>query len=542
MRVVADARALGRFVRGLRSFLRWRITPEEARQIVRQNIARRGENLLETLERNVFANRRSPYLALLRRADVGLEDIRRMVAGDGLEASLETLHGAGVYVTFEEFKGRRPIVRDGLELPVTARDFDNPLAARSFAGRTSGSTGPATRTALDLDHLIDQVPAKALEADAFGMWSAPMALWRAVPPSPTGLRNALLSCPMGNPPRRWFTPVTARQLRAPLRTRLAGELVLTTAALCGTPFPRAELLRLDLADVLAEWAADMLRRHGRCLIRSFISMAMRICLAAKERGIDLTGTGFMAGGEPATEVKVRIITQAGAVLAPSYATTEIGTIGVGCARPAEANDVHLAADLVAVFTRPREVQGLAAPVDAFYVTTLRPHVPKMALNLEMDDCGVIDRRACGCPLGDAGYGVHLRSMRSYGKLTGEGVTLSAEQALRVLEEVLPARFGGSPFDYQFAEEEDERGFTRLILLVSPRIDLPDEQAAVEVALRGLRETDRAGAYAAAFWQQAGSLSVRRAEPKANLGGKFAALYVTGRGEGPGVVDTRPAGR
>ena len=43
-----------------------------------------------------------------------------------------------------------------------------------------------------------------------------------------------------------------------------------------------------------------------------------------------------------------------------------------------------------------------------------------------------------------------------------------------MERVLPARFGGSPLDYQLMEEEDERGFTRLSLLVSPKLRIADE--------------------------------------------------------------------
>jgi hypothetical protein len=51
---------------------------------------------------------------------------------------------------------------------------------------------------------------------------------------------------------------------------------------------------------------------------------------------------------------------------------------------------------------------------------------------------------------------------------------------------------------------------------------------VDVGLRALRETGRASAFAAAFWEQAGSLRVRRAEPVWNMGGKFAPLCVAER--------------
>jgi hypothetical protein len=49
-------------------------------------------------------------MALLRAAGCELEDLERMTGQDG-EATLERLRRSGVYVTFDEFKGRAPIVR-----------------------------------------------------------------------------------------------------------------------------------------------------------------------------------------------------------------------------------------------------------------------------------------------------------------------------------------------------------------------------------------------------------------------------------------------
>ena len=447
MRLVADARALARFVGGLKSFLQWRITPEEARAIVRERLGRRPEMFLRTVEHGVFRNPRSPYLPLFRRAGIAMGDLEKMARADGVEATLHELRRADVYVTFEEFKGRRPIVRDGLELPVTARDFDNPTAGRSFGVRSSGSTGRATRTVIDLDHMIAEVPAKTLETDAVGAVRAPTALWRGVPPAAAGVRNMLFGCAMGNVPRRWFTPVSSQQMGASWRTRAATGVFVRGAALCGTRLPQPELVPLDRADVIADWAAEALRAEGSCAVRCFVSMAVRVCLAAAERGTDLSGATFLAGGEPATRGKMSVVTGAGARLVPGYAMNELGVIGVGCARPADANDMHVAKDLTAVIVRPLQVAGWPAPVDALYLTTLQPHAPKMMLNVETDDCGVIQRRSCGCPLEEAGYDEHLLEVRSYRKLTGEGVTLVQTEAVRVLEEVLPGRFGGSPVDY-----------------------------------------------------------------------------------------------
>ncbi len=70
--------------------------------------------------------------------------------------------------------------------------------------------------------------------------------------------------------------------------------------------------------------------------------------------------------------------------------------------------------------------------------------------------GVIEQRSCGYPLESYGYSEHLREIHSFRKLTGEGVTLVGNEMVRILEEVLPARFGGSPFglDRNAAGETD----------------------------------------------------------------------------------------
>src|SRR5581483_7837205 len=160
-----------------------------------------------------------------------------------------------------------------------------------------------------------------------------------------------------------------------------------------------------------------------------------------------------------------------------------------------------------------------------------------------DDYGVLERRGCGCALETLGFAVHVREVRSFSKLTGEGVTLVGSEMLRVLEEVLPARFGGSPLDYQLAEEEDERGFTRLSLVVSPRLGPLDEAAAVALVLEAIGQGSLAGELARSLWTQAGTLRVARREPTTTGRGKSLPLHFERRARGAaaasGVGASRP---
>jgi hypothetical protein len=528
MALLSDAKAYARLLFGLRGFLRRRMGPEEARARLRQLLAEREENFLGVCRRGIFDNPRSPYLPLFALAGCEFGDLARMVRSEGVDAAVEDLLDAGVYVTFEEFKGRKPIVRPGLEIPVDAEDFDNPHLSGYYRGESGGSTGPGTRILVDLDHVMQHTMLKVATFDAHGLLRVPTALWRGRPPAVAGLKGALQGSVMGNMPRRWFSPSSMELTGAAARGGIALDLLVLVARLLGTPFPRPEPVRLDQPDRVLEWAARTIRDEGACLIRAFVSASVRVCVAARERGIDLTGATFMGGGEPPTEAKVRAITDTGARYIPNYALSESGTVGVGCANPCDGNDLHVALENMALIQRPRDVPGWGISVNAFYLTTLMPSAPKIMLNVATDDFGVLERRSCGCPLDTLGYGLHVRDIRSYGKLTGEGVTLIHSDVVKVLEEALPARFGGGPLDYQLMEEEDEGGATRLSLLISPKIELSDEDSAVSLVLEALQRGGWAGTYAAQCWEQVGSIRVRRAEPLWSGGGKFMPLCVAER--------------
>ena len=99
---------------------------------------------------------------------------------------------------------------------------------------------------------------------------------------------------------------------------------------------------------------------------------------------------------------------------------------------------------------------------------------------------------------------------------------------RVLDEVLPARYGGSALDYQFAEEEDERGFTRLILRVAPAIALGDEAEATDFVLKALDQTGSGGMLVQATWRQAGTVRIRRESPTVGGRGKVLPLDIRSR--------------
>src|SRR3972149_12279529 len=147
------------------------------------------------------------------------------------------------------------------------------------------------------------------------------------------------------------------------------------------------------------------------------------------------------------------------------------------------------------------------------------------LNDENDDYGLIETRSCGCPLEGYGFTEHLRHVRSFKKLTGEGVTLIGSEMIHILEEVLPARFGGSLLDYQLLEEEDEKGFTRLNLLVSPEVEIADEKELIKVVLESLERASDSADFARALWSQAKTIQVKRKKPVCTDQGKLMPLHL-----------------
>ena len=147
----------------------------------------------------------------------------------------------------------------------------------------------------------------------------------------------------------------------------------------------------------------------------------------------------------------------------------------------------------------RKVEHTDLHVDAFLYTTLLPSAPKILLNLESDDYGIAETRDCGCLFGQLGLNRHLCQIRSYAKLTGSGMTIVGSDFVRILEEVLPQRYGGSATDYQLLEEEDNQGRTQLSLIISPGVGPVDDDEVIAAVLHELRGNFHAGGLTASIW-------------------------------------------
>jgi hypothetical protein len=151
----------------------------------------------------------------------------------------------------------------------------------------------------------------------------------------------------------------------------------------------------------------------------------------------------------------------------------------------------------------------ASSVDALIYTTLLPSSPKLLINVESGDFATVSTRACGCPMGRLGFTQHLSEIRSYEKLTSEGVTFLGTELLRLVEEVLPRSFGGAPTDYQLVEAE-EGGLSRIYIVASPSLGPLDESTVLRRVLETL-DAVPGGSVMTEHWRQGDTLKlVRRA--------------------------------
>jgi hypothetical protein len=279
---------------------------------------------------------------------------------------------------------------------------------------------------------------------------------------------------------------------------------------------------------VAEWIATRRRQGVSSAVTTYASAAVRVVAAARDLGVSLEGSLFVVGGETLTAAKRRTIEAAGVAAFPRYSIGEFGAVGHACRQITTGNSVHLFTDSLAVITHRRPAPLSAAPVNSLLFTALQPHAPCVLINAEMDDSGAIDPHSeCGCTFGRAGLTTVIRDISSYGKLTGHAVTLVGTEVLRVLEEVLPARFGGSAGDYQLVEQ-DSADQSRLVLRVSPRVDVSSIEAVKHRFLQELRAC-QGGQIASRIWRDAAAVDVLHQEPITTALGKVLALHVLGGG-------------
>jgi hypothetical protein len=498
--------------------LRRPVSLVEARAELAHRLAQPDQGFLALARGAIYGNPASVYRRLLGHVGCEYGDLERLVGQKGLEPALRDLLRQGVYLSVDEVKGRQPVVRGSLTVPVHPDMVRNPLARRHVPVASSGSRGSPTMTLMDLAFVRDHGVNVCLALEAAGGSDWVKAVY-AVPGGAALYRMLKLSS-FGTRVARWFTQVDPATPGLDPRYRWSHRLVRWTSLAAGVPLPDPVPAPLDDPLPVGRWMAEVVRRGGTPWIRTFPSSAVRACQAAVDAGIDLTGARFTISGEPVTDAKLDAIRRSGAQGAPRYGAMETGPIAWGCLAPRGPDDMHVFHDLHAL------VQPENDP--ALFVTSLRRATPLVMLNLSMGDQATLRRRACGCPLERLGWTTHLENVLSREKLTAGGMTFYDVDVVRVLEHDLPRQFGGGPTDYQLVEDEARSGEPRVRLLVHPAVGPLESARVARSFLAAIGSGSGAERIMSTVWRDAGLLEVERRPPLTGPSGKILHIHVARR--------------
>jgi hypothetical protein len=516
----------GRYLRALPRLLRTPMGPEEAAARIADQLARREQNFVRFLRECVYPNPQSPYPALFASAGAELGDLERMIADDGIEPTLGRLYDEGVRITLDEFKGNVPIERQGVSLRPSALMFENPKPAHGIG--SSGGSGKATRVAVHMGMLEHDTAYQSLFFDAFGLHGRPILVYRVIPPSRAGVNIVLRQAKIGEPAKRWLSPHRGGRDAESIKFAAFTWATLLVARASGVPVTRPRHCPSSEAVRVARWLAERCAEGTPGILDTQAALAVRVCQAARDEGLDISGTFIRTGGEPLTPGKQEVIRAAGCRAVSHYTMSETQRIGSACADPVGPNDHHFLSDKLAVLQRPVSVGGDGDTVGAFVFTTLLPYAGKVMINVESGDYGELVERDCGCPLGALGLTTHLNDIHSYNKLTAEGNHFLGNDLIELVDEALPRRFGGGPTDYQLVEEE-VGGLPKVTVVVRPGVGAVDDSEVVSFVLDHLSATQR-NRLMTEVWRDGDTLRVARREPYASRpAGKILPLMVMNGG-------------
>jgi len=508
--------------------MRRRVRPAEAHATHRRWIGSRAERFLDFTRRTAFEVPNSVTGRLLRHAGVAQGDLRQLVAVEGLEGALELLFAAGVYVTIDEFQGRKALVRGSLHIDLGPDDLKNPLATWHVAAGSGGSRSRAGPFLIDLDYVracglvcFLFLEARGLEGSVDGVWETPGA----------GSRFRLLKASSyGEPPAAWFTLIDPRDKTLDPVFRVSELALRLGASAARVRLPRPRLATGTDPMPIARWMRGVLDAGRIPHLFGPTSGAVCLSTAAVEAGIDLEGAYLTLGGEPTTEARLKAIERSGLVGLPRYGSMETGAIGYACAKPHHADQMHLVADLHAISQPGAAGIRVGLPERAVLVTTLHPAAPYRLLNFSMGDEAVMGPSSCDCAVSALGWRTQLHTVRSFEKFTAAGVTFHETDVIRLLEETLPERFGGGPADYQLVESDSADGTLNLRILVDPHVGEVDEAALRTALLTGLGDASPVARVMERHLESFPGLRVERRSPLRTRAGKVMHLHVENRAE------------
>lgn len=511
-------RAVG-VARGIRRLVRDPVSLAEARTVIADEVARRSERFLESLDVLVWPYRSSPVNRLLVAAGVEPGDVRQLVHAQGLVGALEHLRDVGVHVTYEEAQGRHPVVRGSTRFDAEPASFFNPIVPADYMATSGGSRSKGTPVELSFRWQRRQGVQRAVQHDLLGTSGAPTAVWLPVFPSAAGYGAVMKQAAGGNTPERWFSQVPVDLAGISAHKQLANRAIPALNALTRTGLPSPEHAPSADPEPVVRWMVDAVARAGRAAIAGYATSITAAARWATEHGISLDGVVAFPASEPVTAGKLAAIRASGMQALPAYAFVPEGTVAIGCPSMAD-EEYHLWDQDLLVVTRRRD-RGDGTRVDAFCWTSLAVEAPRVLLNVENDDFGRLTHDVdCGCPLGALGLRTRLADIRGMSKVVTGGISIDGATFDHLCEDVLPTRLGGGPGDYQFVED-DSAGGTVIELRIRLDVGEVDEAVALHIVREAI-EQDEFGVLASTVWGDDGHVRIVRRDPLVTRAGKQLA--------------------
>ncbi len=523
--MLREASYYSRMTVGWYQLARMKLEPDPP-ALVRRYLENRDVHFLELMRRAVFARTSSPYHTLFQWAGCSYQDLEAAVRADGLEATLESLRKAGVYLTHDEFKGKRPVERSGKTMSVDPSDFANPLVRGMLETSSSGSRSRGTVTRRSLEYQFYREAQECVFVNEFDISKRALVRLSSILPATGGLRRGLLYPRRGYPVDKWFA--LAGSFRHSWHYRVVTGFLILEARLLGIKVEFPTYLPHNDFSQVARHLARRKSEGADCMFSASVSSAVRVAAAAAEEDLDISGILFGVHGEALTDPKRAVIEATGARPYPGYTISELGKIGGPCRQMDKGNCVHVCRDSVALISYRRLAPLTEVEIDSLMFTSLLPFAATILVNVEMDDSGVLGPATCDCSLSAMGFNQQVSNIFSYGKLTGQGMTLLGGDVLNILERALPERFGGTPTDYQLVEREGEQQ-TEIELRVNPRLGALSEEEVKSYFLSQVAGFT-GGAISRWTWLQTEGVQVALAEPYMSGNRKVQPLHLLGTSE------------
>lgn len=278
-------------IKGLREFFRETVTLEQATEEIKIALDRREDRFLELIRAQVYNRKSSPYLKLLQMAGCDFADLQAQVRQHGLEKTLERLASEGVFLTSDEFKGKKEVVRGRQSFRTSPTDLELQASARGLiVTQSSGTSGQAQRYPLSLDRLVFAAHSTSIFFSAHDLFHYAHAVYDAPLPSDAAIRLLLTFAKAGVRVDRWFAP------RLPMGAwpeaayhYLMTYLIVLAVKRFGPGSPWPEFVDTEEAHRIVDWITDKKPADKPRCVRTTASNAVRIARAASR--LRMRGTG-----------------------------------------------------------------------------------------------------------------------------------------------------------------------------------------------------------------------------------------------------------